>query len=382
VFALYPDAVPDDGDVEASGLLDGLEGRARRERQELILWLLDHGFNLDQIRGASIPLLLPANRVVGDNETLVSLREVSASGGVNLDLLQRLHRAAGLPRVSDADVAALSRADAEAVLRAAELVNLGIEPERVILIVRLLMEGLSRAAVPMRQAAMQALLRPGATEVELAQAFEAFVREAEPLMGPLIGDLLWLALRHSFETEAISAAERATGTLLGARNIAVAFADLVGFTRLGEALTPEELGLVATRLADLARDVVGDPVQFVKTIGDEVMLVSPDPVKLLTAVLDLIDAAAADSFPKLRVGIAFGPAVSHAGDWYGNPVNLASRVTGIPPPGAVLATESARNAIGDPAGIEWSFTGARQIRGIRGEVRLFRARRTPVDQSV
>jgi adenylate cyclase len=382
VFALYPDAVPDDGDVEASGLLDGLEGRARRERQELILWLLDHGFNLDQIRGASIPLLLPANRVVGDNETLVSLREVSASGGVNLDLLQRLHRAAGLPRVSDADVAALSRADAEAVLRAAELVNLGIEPERVILIVRLLMEGLSRAAVPMRQAAMQALLRPGATEVELAQAFEAFVREAEPLMGPLIGDLLWLALRHSFETEAISAAERATGTLLGARNIAVAFADLVGFTRLGEALTPEELGLVATRLADLARDVVGDPVQFVKTIGDEVMLVSPDPVKLLTAVVDLIDAAAADSFPKLRVGIAFGPAVSHAGDWYGNPVNLASRVTGIPPPGEVLATESARNAIGDPAGIEWSFTGARQIRGIRGEVRLFRARRTPVDQSV
>ena len=282
---------------------------------------------------------------------------------MNLDLLQRLHRAAGLPRVSDADVAALSRADAEAVLRAAELVNLGIEPERVILIVQLLMEGLSRAAVPMRQAAMQALLRPGATEVELAQAFEAFVREAEPFMGPLIGDLLWLALRHSFETEAISAAERATGTLLGARNIAVAFADLVGFTRLGEALTPEELGLVATRLADLARDVVGDPVQFVKTIGDEVMLVSPDPVKLLTAVLDLIDAAAADSLPKLRVGIAFGPAVSHAGDWYGNPVNLASRVTGIPPPGAVLATESARNAIGDPAGIEWSFTGARQDQG-------------------
>lgn len=168
----------------------------------------------------------------------------------------------------------------------------------------------------------------------------------------------------------------------GARNIAVAFADLVGFTRLGEALTPEELGQVATRLADLARNVVGDPVQFVKTIGDEVMLVSPDPAKLLTAVLDLIDAAAADSFPKLRVGIAFGPAVSHAGDWYGNPVNLASRVTGIPTPGAVLATESARNAIGDPAGIEWSFTGARQIRGIRGEVRLFRARRTSVDQSV
>jgi class 3 adenylate cyclase len=66
----------------------------------------------------------------------------------------------------------------------------------------------------------------------------------------------------------------------------------------------ELLGLVAIWLADLARDVVISPVQFVKTIGDAVMLVCSDPLKLLVTVLDLVDAAVADDFPRLRIGLA------------------------------------------------------------------------------
>jgi adenylate cyclase len=76
----------------------------------------------------------------------------------------------------------------------------------------------------------------------------------------------------------------------------VGFADLVGFTLLGEQLPPEELGLVAIRLADLARDLVASPVQFVKTIGDAVMLVCCDPLRLLTRVLDLVEAAACNGW--------------------------------------------------------------------------------------
>jgi adenylate cyclase len=92
-------------------------------------------------------------------------------------------------------------------------------------------------------------------------------------------------------------------------------------------------------------------------------------------VLDLVDAAAAGYFPRLRVGVAFGHAVNRAGDWYGSPVNLASRVTGAAPPGAVRVIESARKAIGDPAGIEWSAAESRHLKGIRGEVLLYGARR-------
>ncbi len=375
---MYFDAVaaePDYKDIESLGLLDNLEGKARRERAELIAWLLDRGFDVDQIRSAFIPMLLPANRAIGDDGTSVTAREVSESSGVGLELLQQLHRAAGLVRVENPDSPLRSRADAESVLSAARLVDLGLDPARVVLVVRLLVEGLTGAAVAMRRAALQASLRPGATELELAKAFEVLAEQADPLLGPVVDDLLRLVLRHSFETEAINVAERAAGTLPGAREVAVAFADLVGFTRLGQRLPPEDLGLIAGRLSDLAHDVVTSPVQFVKTIGDAVMLVCADPLQLLMTVLDLVEAAAAHDIPRLRVGFAFGRAISRSGDWYGSPINLASRVTHAAPAGVVWLTESAREAIGDAAGVEWSFAGARHLRGVRGEVRLHGVRR-------
>ena len=377
---LYVDAVaadPNHPDLEALGLLDDLQGPARQERVDLIGWLLARGFDVEQIRGEFSPMLLPAIRMIGDDGTLVSPREISESSGVSLELLQRLHRAVGLVRAENPDARLLSRADAESVLEAARLVDLGLDPEQVVLIVRLLMDGLTGAAATMRQAALRASLHPGATELELAEAIEALAHDADPVLGPMVDALLRLALRHSVETEAINAVERSAGTLPGAREVAVAFADLVGFTQLGEQMPPEDLGVVAFRLADLAHEVVASPVQFVKTIGDAVMLVCSDPLKLLLTVLDLVDAAAADDFPRLRVGLAFGHAVNRAGDWYGSPVNLASRVTGVAPASTVRVTEPARKAIGDPAGIEWSVAEARHLKGVRGEVPLYGARRLP-----
>jgi adenylate cyclase len=370
-------ADPNDSDVEALGLLDDLQGRARQERAELIKWLLARGFDVDQIRSEFSPMLLPAHRATGDDGTLVSPREISKSSGVSLELLQRLHRAVGLVRADDPDARRQSRADAESVLPAARLVDLGLDAEQVVLIVRLLMDGLTGAAAAMRQAALHASLHPGATELELAQAIEVLAYDVQPILGPMVDPLLRLALRHSVETEAINAVERTAGTLPGAREVAVAFADLVGFTQLGEQMPPEDLGLVAFRLADLAHEAVVSPVQFVKTIGDAVMLVCADPLTLLRTVLDLVDAAVADDLPRLRVGLAFGHAINRAGDWYGSPVNLASRVTGAAPASTVRVTESARKAIGDPAGIEWSAQEARHLKGIRGEVLLYDARRRP-----
>ena len=200
-------------------------------------------------------------------------------------------------------------------------------------------------------------------------------QQTDPLIGPLVEDLLRLALRHGFQTEAVNAAERASGSMPGAREVSVAFADLVEFTRLGEALPPDELAQLAGGLGDHARDVAQDPVQFVKTIGDAVMFVSPEPLALLEAVLDLVDAVAGDALPRLRVGIAHGSAASYAGDWFGSPVNVASRVTAIAPPWTVYAEKSARMAIGDAPGIDWQEVGPRPLKGVRGEVRLFRASR-------
>jgi Enoyl-(Acyl carrier protein) reductase len=67
----------------------------------------------------------------------------------------------------------------------------------------------------------------------------------------------------------------------------------------------------------------------------------------------------------------WGPAINRAGDWYGNPINLVSRATGVAPASTVRVTEPARKAIGDPAGIEWSAPEARYLKGIRGEVLMY-----------
>jgi adenylate cyclase len=184
-------------------------------------------------------------------------------------------------------------------------------------------------------------------------------------------------LRHAMETEAINAAERAAGQPLpGAREVTVAFADLVGFTKLGEVVSSEELGQLAGRLADLTRDLTAPPVRFIKTIGDAVMFVCPDPAPLLDTVLKLVEVVDTDNdFPRLRGGAASGMAVSRAGDWFGSPVNVASRVSGVARPGAVLVADSVREVVGDGAGFSWSFVGPRRLKGIKNEVRLYRVRR-------
>jgi adenylate cyclase len=369
------DAVAD-LDIEALGLLNGLEGGAREERAQLIAWLLDRGFSIDHIRASvAAPMMLPAHRVLGDDGELVSAREVCESTGIELQLLQRLQRAIGLPRIDDPDAAVLPRADAEAVSRAKFFLDLGYEPDDAVAVMRVLVETLGHAAAMMREAALKTLLRPGASEVELARASEQLAVRAAPMIGPLMDDLLRLELRHSFEMEAVNAAERAAGTLPGARPVTVAFADLAGFTRLGEALPAEELEHVASRLAELAHDVAVTPVRFVKSIGDAVMLVSFDSALLLSAMLDLADAAAANDLPRLRIGLASGCAVSRAGDWFGSPVNLASRVTGAARPGTMLVAESTRDAVANAGGFDWSPAGTRRLKGVSGEVKLFRVAR-------
>lgn len=375
---VYLDPVGGEVDVETSGLLDGLEGPPRAERADLVEWLLTRGFTVDEIGEAFVPMLLASRRALGDDGAMVSARQVSEESGLDLELLQRMLRAVGLPRVDDPEAAVLLKSDVKTFAYAKDFLELGLDPDQIVLVMQVLADGLTRAAEVMRYAALAAILKPGATELETAMASEELILRAAPLLGPLIQDTLRLQLIHTMETEAVTTTERAEGIPLpGARLITIAFADLVGFTRLGEVVPPEDLEKLAHRLADLARDVAVAPVRYVKSIGDEVMLVSSDPAAMLDAVLDLLDATEKDpDFPRLRVGLATGMAVSRAGDWFGSSVNLASRVTGAARPGAVLVAESTRVAIGDVDHVTWSFAGARRLKNIKDDVKVFRARRS------
>ena len=363
-------------DSEISDLLDGLTGRARAERAELILWLFEQGITAEEIRDSFAPMLLAARRILGDDGSHISARQISDEVGIELDQLLRFQRASGLPQVDDPDAAVFMRPDGDTAVHIKRFLDLGIDPEQMLTVVRVLAEGLSNAAEVMRSAALGPVFHPGVTELEIAKGFQALVSQAAPLLGPMIQDMLLLQLRHVAETDAINANERRAGAPLpGARLVACAFADLVGFTRLGEELPPEGIEQLSNRLAEIAHEVVVAPVRLIKTIGDAVMFVSTDTAALLDVMLGLVAATEADELlPQLRVGVAHGSAVSRAGDWFGSPVNLASRVTSAARPGAVLVSESAREQIGEDDRYRWSFAGSRRLRGVISDVRLYRVR--------
>ena len=236
-------------DQNIDELLEGLEGTARAERAELVEWLLTQGITAEEIRATNPPLLLATRRLIGGDGTYVSAREISERYDIDLTLLQRVQRAIGLAGVEDPDAVVHMRADGEAAAYAQRFIELGLNPDQVVQVVRVLAEGLSHAAEVMRYTALAAIIRPGATELEIAKASKELVGQVAPLLGPMIQDTLFMQLRHMLETEAVNAGERAAGKPLpGARQVTVAFADLVGFTRLGEVLPAEELGQLAIRL--------------------------------------------------------------------------------------------------------------------------------------
>lgn len=128
----------DDVDLEASGLLDGLEGRAREERAELIPWLIGRGVSVEQTRNTSAPMLLASRRVIGDDGEYVSARDAAEKFGVDVQLFERTQRAMGLPRVEDPEAAVFLRADAEAAKFTRAFLDAGIDPDELVQITRLL----------------------------------------------------------------------------------------------------------------------------------------------------------------------------------------------------------------------------------------------------
>ena len=143
--------------------------------------------------------------------------------------------------------------------------------------------------------------------------------------------------------------------------------------RLGAQIEAQELGTLASKLAELATEVTEPPVRLVKTIGDAAMFVSPEPAPLVSVALSLLEAVQAADLPSLRAGVAHGTALQRAGDYYGHAVNLASRVTGAARPGSVLCTKEVRDATRDR--FDWSYARKHKLKGMPEPVSLYRARR-------
>ena len=357
-------------------LLDGMDGDARAARERLLQRLHDQGVPFSELEQAVAEqrlVLLPIERELR-GEPKYTRTEMAEQCGVDPKSLDAVRRAAGLPLTGD-DAREYSEADVEAGRRLKDVLDAGVPLEGVVDANRVMGRSLAQIAAAMRQLVGEAVLRDARDE---EQAAEGLLRAAEMLMpgiGPTMEHFFARHLLEIIRSDVLDAEQLESGRIGGARETAVAFADLVGFTRLGGRVPPEDLGAVARRLEALASDAVQPGVRLVKTIGDAVMLTAAEPECLLRCVVALCEAVndEGEDFPQVRCGVAAGPAVERDGDLYGHAVNLASRVTGMARPGSVLATEEVHEAA--DGAFRWSFAGERKVKGV-GEVKLYRARRS------
>ncbi len=366
-------------DFEAAGLLDELEGEAREARRQLLEQLSAEGVPLAELRQAVAAgrlMLLPVERVIAGDGPRFTPREISERTGIDLDLLARFRAALGVP-YGDPDERIATGGDLEAAARTKALLDAGLPAEGLLQTARTVGMGTARIAQANRELTIRSLTQPGDTERDVANKFAVAAEQLLPLVGRALVYAFQVNLLEQVRRDVLGAADLATGGVGGAVELTVCFADMVEFTRLGEEIAPEELGMVAGRLEEMASAVAEAPVRLVKTIGDAAMLVSAEAEPLVGAALDLIALAEAegDQFPLLRAGLATGPTLPQSGDFYGRSVNLASRITGIARPGAVLVDTATRKGAGE--GFHYSHAGERHLKGIEGRTPLYRVRREP-----
>lgn len=363
-------------DFAAEGLLDDLEGEAREARLALLERLSEEGVPMEELRAAVAAgriSLLPVERAIAGDGARYSAREVAEMTGIDLELLRGFRAALGVP-YGDPDEPIGTEADLEAARRTKAILDTGFPPEQVLQNARTIGMSMGRIAEANRALVVRNLTQPGDTERDVADRFALAAEQLLPLVDQTLAYAFRVNLLEQVKRDVIGAADLAAGEIGGAANLTVCFADLVEFTRLGEEIAPEELGEVAGRLEELASAVAQPPVRLVKTIGDAAMFVSTEAEPMLTATLELIAAAEAegDEFPWLRAGLACGSVLPQWGDYYGRPVNLASRITGVARPGSVVVDEAVKDAAGEA--FAYTFIGERRLKGIDARVKLFRAR--------
>ena len=165
------------------------------------------------------------------------------------------------------------------------------------------------------------------------------------------------------------------------RQPAIVFLDITGYTQLTDERGDAAAAALADRLGRLVQRTSiaygGRPVKF---LGDGVMFVFPEPGPAVLAALDMIDGAPAAGLPPAHIGIAAGPVIFQEGDYYGQTVNLAARISDYARPGEVLVSEAVVDAAGLP-GEMFSSVGSVALKGVSTPVRLLAAVRLPGPES-
>lgn len=159
---------------------------------------------------------------------------------------------------------------------------------------------------------------------------------------------------------------------------AMCFLDITGYTRLTQERGDEAAASLAGTLSRVVqRASVQHGGRAVKWLGDGVMFFFPDPGPGVMAALDMVEGVAGAGLPPAHVGLHAGPIIFQEGDYYGQTVNVASRIAEYARSGEVLVSQAIVDAVAAGHGSEASFTGIGpvELKGVGGPMSLYAAHR-------
>ena len=345
----------------------------------IVARLRERGYTLEQIREASDSGRL----ALGDVESFLSipegrhtLRQTARATGLTPELIERIVAAMGLSAMS---VEALADEDLEMLKYVAAMLEAGLPEAAFIQIARVYGQALAQIAeTEVRLFHMyihEPLMRSGVSGLEIAEQMDGIARELLPFAAPLMHWLHGRFLAYFVEQDVIGHMEADMGEQAprpGRLRIAIAFADLAGYTRLTEEEGDERAVSAVERFVEEVERTLPIDARVLKTLGDEVMVVGPEPVGLTRWAVGF-QAQAPAGVPPPRIGIHYGEAIYRDGDYYGREVNQAARVVARAAGGEVLVTRTVVDLSEGIDGLSFKLIGEVGLKGFSEPTELFLA---------
>ncbi len=367
------------------GLVPQYEGRwtpAAASHVRIVARLRERGHSVRKIREASqsgklafgyIDELLPSS------EARYTLRQAARALDVDKALIERLVAAMGLNALSSEE---LSDEDLQVLRYGAEVLAAGLPLPALLQIVRVYGQAMAQVAdAEVRLFHLylhEPLMREGVPGVEVAQAMEGMTREMLPFAVPFINYLHGRMLGYFVEQDVIGHIESDLDdeetAEEGRMRVAIAFADLAGYTKLTEEQGEAQAVSAVERFVEVVEQTLPIDARVIKTLGDEVMVVGADAGALTSWAVALAAQLPAGS-PPPRIGIHSGAALYRDGDYYGREVNRAARVVARASGGEVLVTRPVLDAASRQDGLEFELIGEVVLKGFTEPTELFNASR-------
>ena len=280
-------------------------------------------------------------------EEQTTVAEVAHETGLEPELVERILVILGTPLERES---LLNPHDVQALRHCARVLAAGFPLVAFLQLVRVYAQSLRRIAdAEVRLFHLyvhEPLIRDGVPELEMAEEMGELAGDILPLAAPLTEYLHTRYLRFFLEQDVVGHMESELGTAASQVHhlpITLCFIDLTGFTRYTEEEGDLEALDVVENFVETVEATMPPEAAIVKTIGDEVMVVSPEPAALTEWAVELMDRFS--ERPQPRVGIHYAQAVYRDGDYFGTHVNLAHRVVTRAQAGEVLVTDRVSEAL-------------------------------------